>query len=87
MKRNNILAAVGIIIVLWLVLASPFGERQRSDFGSILSTWGDNQSEASEEITEKVVSPVEGTLVGEHEDNGANWSIPNIIRHILGVSE
>lgn len=85
MKKVGIFSMIGLVIIAWLVVAKPYGEPQQSNFGSILSVWGEQQEEVSEELTDKAVSGVEGDLVGEHQINGANWSIPNLIRHFLGV--
>lgn len=87
MKKIGIFSIIGLVIVAWLVVAKPYGEPQTSNFGSILHVWSQEQEETSEELTDKAVAGVEGTLVGEHQVNGANWSIPNLIRHFLGVEE
>ena len=79
--------AAGIIAVS-LVVAPSLLSNSKSDgdeFSSLLHTWADEQEELSDDITTEAVSGIEGDIVGEHEEDGSNWSIPNIIRHwILG---
>lgn len=84
--KQKIGFAIGMLLILALIFSSPWADkRHTSDFGSILQSWGYHQQETSEKFTTDVVSPIEGTYVGYHEVNGANWAIPNIIRHWLGV--
>lgn len=87
MKKVGVFTIAGLVIIGWLVVASPFGPSRQSDFGSILSTWGERQEEASDEITSFAVAGAEGKYVDEHQVNGANWSIPNIIRYWIGVKK
>lgn len=84
--KQKVGCGIGIVIVLILVLYSPWAvEENKNSFQSILRGWGNSQTEISEKFTTEVVSGVEGGLVGEHEIDGSNWAIPNIIRHWLGV--
>lgn len=84
--KQKVGCGIGIVIVLILVLYSPWAvEENKNSFQSILRGWGQSQTEVSEKFTTGVVSGVEGDLVGEHEIDGSNWAIPNIIRHWLGV--
>lgn len=88
-KHIGIFTIAGLAIIAWLVLAKPFGEvppDERGEFQQVLSAMGDKQAETSDELTTAAVAPVEGVYVGEHEVHGANWSIPNILRHVLGVN-
>ena len=82
--RQKILLGLTILALIVFVKSTPV-ERDEDSFTNILYTWGEQQANNSDKITVAAVSDVEGTLVGEHEENGANWSIPNIIRHILGA--
>ena len=50
----------------------------------MLRGWGAEQKETSEQITSDLVSDLEGPLVGEHKDDGSNWSIPNLLRQLFG---
>ena len=84
MKRSIFVIIAGIVLLYLLVFHSPF-ERQSGDFSKILTSMGKHQQEVSEVLTEQAIEDAEGTIVGEHEVDGSNWSIPNIIRHILGV--
>lgn len=87
MRRSVVLSAIGIIILAVLVITNPF-EKTNSEgdsFTDVLYAWGDRQEECSEEITAAAVSEIEGSIIGEHKIDGSNWSIPNIIRHWLGV--
>lgn len=84
MNKGKIGSIIGILVILAIVFFSPF-KREEGEFSKILRYAGDQQFEASETWTDKAVGDVEGKLVGEHQIKGANWSIPNIIRHILGV--
>lgn len=85
MKKGIAGSAVGLALLALLVVFSPWkDESSKGGFSDILRSWGNKQSEVSEEITSSAVSGAEGTVVGEHQVDGANWSIPNIIRHWLG---
>lgn len=81
--RAKIIAVVGVLILVMLVTQLPW-ERRSSGLTQILYSWSDQQRETSDELTEFAVSGAEGTLVGEHEVDGSNWSIPNILRHWFG---
>ncbi len=82
--KQKLIYIVGIILVAAIVIYSPF-ERKNSEIGDILNDWGEHQQEMSDKFTDQVVSGAEGSWVGEHQVDGSNWSIPNILRHILGV--
>lgn len=82
--KTKISAIAGIALLLALVLWSPF-ERKEGGFTDILRYWGQEQEELSNELTSKAVSGAEGKYVGEHKEDGSNWSIPNILRSLLGV--
>lgn len=84
MNKSTMAGLAGIILLAVLILNSPF-KSQEGDFSKILRVWGNQQSQQSEQITNDLLKDAEGNLVGEHEVDGSNWSIPNIIRHILGV--
>lgn len=90
----GILGVIGILFVVGLVITHPLSKdlqteleerRPTEGFEQVLYAWGDKQQEESDKMVDAAVAPVEGDLVGEHEIAGANWSIPNIIRHWLGV--
>lgn len=84
MNKSKVISIAGIILLVMLVFWSPF-ERKSGGFTDALRAWGVHQQEASDEITNAAVSGFEGDVVGEHKVDGSNWSIPNIIRHLLGV--
>lgn len=86
-KDNKVLAAILALVVFVAILKSIPFESKSSPMTEILYGMGESQQQLSEELTEYAVSGVEGKYVGEHEIKGANWAIPNIIRHILGVDE
>lgn len=75
---------IGIFLIAVIVLGSPW-DHQHSTFGDILSSIGYHQAEDSEKIVSFAVSGAEGKVVGEHKVNGSNWSIPNIIKSLIGV--
>ena len=84
MKRSVLVTIAGIVLLFVLVFYSPF-ERQSGEFSQVLQSMGQHQKETSDVLTEQALEQVEGTVVGEHQVDGSNWSIPNIIRHVLGV--
>lgn len=85
MKKGITGGVIGLCLLALLVVFSPWkNEPGKGGFSDILHAWGTKQSEVSEDITSSAVSGAEGTIVGEHQINGANWSIPNIIKHWLG---
>ena len=84
MNKQKVATIAGLVVIACIVLYSPF-ERQAGEFSKVLRQWGSEQQEVSENVASTAVSDLEGTVVGEHQINGANWSIPNIIRHFLGV--
>lgn len=84
MDKQKATIIVGLLVILAIVLFLPF-DRQEGEFSKILRSIGSNQEVVSEQITSTAVSGMEGSIVGEHQINGANWSIPNLIRHFLGV--
>lgn len=85
--KQKAIAIVGLAIVLFITLSGQFKPDGTKDdgFSRILYAWSYRQEEASEKITDAAVAPVEGAVIGTHLPNGANWSIPNIIRNLLGV--
>lgn len=84
MKNIKIPVIIGLLLILMIVFWSPF-ESESGGFSDILRDWSKQQSEISDEIVQNAVSGAEGNIVGEKEVDGSNWSIPNIIRNILGV--
>lgn len=85
-KTNGTIAAViGLLLLAALVLWSPFKDDENKGFEQWLYTQAEEQEETSDKVTTEAVKPLEGEdgPVGEHKDDGSNWSIPNIIRHIL----
>lgn len=83
--KQKIGSIIGLVVIVLMIIYSPWGNPPESDFTKGLRGWGDQQSEISEKFTTSAVAGAEGTWVGAHEINGANWAIPNIIRHWLGV--
>lgn len=81
--RMKLLAIAGLLGLALLVQVLPW-ERQSSGITDILHLWSEQQEETSDKITSAAVQGAEGKWVGEHDIKGANWSIPNIIRHWLG---
>lgn len=86
MNKAKTCGLIGLIVLLLIVFCLPY-ERETGAFSQILYAWGERQEESSDKIIDKAVSGVEDDLVGEHQIKGANWSIPNIIRHLLGVDD
>ena len=79
-----LLSAIALICLVLFVANLPFD----SDGGGgtiteYLYGIADRQEHVAEVVTDEAVSGVEGTLVGEDAVNGSNWSIPNILRHLL----
>lgn len=83
--KQKVGSILGAIVILLMVIYSPWGESPKSDFTEGLRGWGNGQAEISEKFTTSAVAGVEGSVVGEREIDGSNWAIPNIIRHWLGV--
>ena len=86
MQKGKLFSIIGLVILVLMITFSPF-ESDKGDFSQILDVWGGQQTKQSEELTNKLLEDVEGGVVGEHKVDGSNWSIPNIIRHLLGVEE
>ena len=82
--RAKALAIAGLLALSILVNNLPW-ERQSSGLTEVVYSWGEQQEENAENITNIAVSGAEGSAVGEHQVKGANWSIPNILRHWFGV--
>ena len=90
--RERLLSIIALLALSVVVNSLPSEHRKGSDFisgtdgtfGSIIMSWGEGQAEASDKITTEAVSGLEGTMVAEHEDDGSNWSIPNILRYYFG---
>lgn len=82
--RTKIAGVITLIAIVALVFWSPF-ESKDGGFTDILRHWGTQQEELSEDITNKVVKPVEYKITGETEEHKSNWSIPNIIRNMFGI--
>lgn len=84
--KQKIGFGLGMLAILIMVYCSPWGnEVKPSGLTSVMRQWGEQQEETSDKFTTSVVSGAEGSIVGEHEIDGSNWAIPNIIRHWLGV--
>ena len=75
---------IGIIILLLFLFNSPFGKKS-TGFVSILYKQAAEQADNADRITDDLASNMEGEgkLAGEHNASGSNWSIPNILRHIV----
>lgn len=84
MRNGKLVSILAIALLAVMVIYSPF-KSEEGDFSKVLRVWGNQQATQSEEITEDLLKDVEGNIVGEHKVDGSNWSIPNIIRHLLGV--
>ena len=86
--KVKLLAIAGLAALYILVTQLPW-ERQSSGLTEWLYTQGEQQEENANIITETAVSGLEGEggLAGDHEVDGSNWSIPNIIRHLIGGSK
>lgn len=82
--RTKLFAIGGIVAFFLLVNTLPW-ERQSSGLTQLLYSWGEQQEENADEITNVAVSGVEGTLVGESAVDGSNWSIPNILRNLFSA--
>ena len=82
--KEKLLPILGIVILYLFVTNLPW-ERQSSGLTEWLYEQGEEQEYNSEVITEAGVKPLEGEggIAGEHQVDGANWSIPNIVRHLL----
>jgi len=82
--KGVLLGVLGLVLLFMLISWLPF-ERQSSGLTEWLYYQGEEQEKNSNELTEKAVEGLEGegALAGEHEDDGSNWSIPNILRHWL----
>lgn len=84
--KQKIGSVLGLVLIALMVIYSPWGNQpDEGSFTDIFRTWGDQQEEASDRYISETVSGVEGSWVGEHEIDGSNWAIPNIIRHLIGV--
>ena len=81
--RAKALTIAGLLALAILVNNLPW-ERQSSGLTEVLYSWGEQQGENAENITNAAVAGAEGSFVGEHQIKGANWSIPNILRHWFG---
>lgn len=85
--RNKLFTIIGLALILIIISSvSSVKESVNKSTGlaGVLCQWGEEQEDNSEVLTDAAVSGLEGTLVGEHEIDGANWSIPNLIRHWVG---
>lgn len=81
--KERLLSAVLILFIAFLVNGfAP--EEPTSGITQFLYNISDEQEEFSNDLTEAAVRPVEGTIVGAHKVDGSNWSIPNILRNIVG---
>lgn len=85
MKDNKVLMYIGFIVLILILIWSPKGNNTGT-FSDILNHIGNKQEYYSQEVTNNVVSEVERKHIGEHKEDGSNWSIPNIIRSMLGVN-
>lgn len=74
---------LGIIVLVTVLASSPY-KGEHTAFGAWLDQMGDKQQEYADQQTNAVVAPAEGDIVGNHEIDGSNWAIPNIIAHWLG---
>ena len=83
--KQKVLSILGIVVIISIVLFSPY-ESSNGDFTKVLKSLGYHQEETANNITTYAVHDVEGNLVGEHQVDGSNWAIPNIIRHRAGVN-
>lgn len=85
MKDSKVLIYIGFIVLILILIWSPKGN-STGTFSDILNHIGNKQEYYSQEITNNIVSEAESKHIGEHKEDGSNWSIPNIIRSTLGVN-
>lgn len=85
-KKGVIGGVVALVVLALLVNFLPF-ERQSSPLTDWLRGQAEEQEENSDKITSEIVKGAEGDgrFAGEHEVDGSNWAIPNLLRHwVLG---
>ena len=81
--KDKAIGLIAILIFVWLVNTfEPVN--QENSLMSYLHYFSEEQEKSSNQMVEGAVSGFEGTYVGEHEIDGSNWSIPNILRHYFG---
>ena len=84
LPNKEVLGAVGIASLLLLYSCIPI-ESKPNSFSSWLHQQSEEQQQTSNNVTNVLVSPMEGEnkVAGEHKEDGSNWSIPNIVRNLL----
>lgn len=81
--KEKLIGILALLVFVWLV--NTFEPTNQEDsFTSYLHSLSQEQEKSSNQMVEGAVSGFEGTYVGEHEVDGSNWSIPNILRHYFG---
>lgn len=75
---------IAVLVLLAILVNSVPSENSTSGITQFLHNVGESQEDLSNDLTNMAVSEVEGSVVGEHKVNGSNWSIPNILRHLVG---
>lgn len=83
-SSKYLLSIIGVVLLIILVKCSPF-KGTHDGFSKVLYDQAESQVAYSEKVTDVLASGAEGEgkLVGEHQVKGANWSIPNILRHLV----
>lgn len=81
-NKGKLAGIAGLLILVLLVNCLPW-ERQSSGITDWLRYQGQEQVQTSEKVTSAVVASAEGakSFAGTHQINGANWAIPNLLRH------
>ena len=75
---------IAVLVLLAILVNSVPSEKSTSGITQFLYNVGESQEDLSNDLTNMAVSEVEGSVVGEHRVDGSNWSIPNILRHLVG---
>lgn len=75
---------IAVLVLLAILVNSVPSEKSTSGITQFLYNVGESQEDLSNDLTNMTVSGAEGSIVGEHRVDGSNWSIPNILRHLVG---
>lgn len=87
-KKSNIPALIGVGVIALIVIYSPIQkEKDGESFTDFFGKMGTQQSELANKLTDKAVSKFEGVYVKESEEDGSNWSIPNILRKLFNIED
>lgn len=88
--KQKVCGLLGLAMLLSSLTACDFPRGKTADgeysFTAILYKWSNDQKETSDEVFDQAMpDSLEENVTGGKVEDGSNWSIPNILRNLIGA--